>query len=84
MVTPHMNLGNKQAARLSDRILFALELALEQNDLMIAETLAQALEIAMTRNAGGGEFVERREYPVALERALQDLSMLRDKHSHQP
>lgn len=65
--------------RLSDRILFALELALEQDDLPIAEALARALEMAMTRNTGGGEFVERRDYPPAMEAAMDKLSVLRQQ-----
>lgn len=64
--------------RLSDRILSALELALEQDDLKIAEILTRALEQAMTRNTGGGEFVERRNYPPEIEAAMSKLSELRD------
>ena len=65
--------------RLSDRILSALELALEQNDLKISETLTKALEMAMTRNTGGGEFIERRDYPPEIESAMNRLSDLRDR-----
>lgn len=64
--------------RLSDRILMALDLALDQKDLKIAETLTKALEMAMTRNSGGGEFVERRDYPAEIERAMDRLYDLRD------
>ena len=73
----YTDLGNKQATRLSDRILFALELALEQNDIAIAETLTRALEMSMTRNTGGGEFVERRDYPADMEAAMKKLGELR-------
>jgi hypothetical protein len=73
----YTDLGNKQATRLSDRILFALELALEQNDIAIAETLTRALEMSMTRNTGGGEFVERRDYPADMEVAMKKLGELR-------
>jgi hypothetical protein len=59
--------------RLSDRILYAFELALEQEDIPIAENLARALELAMTRNTGGGEFVERRDYPKEIEEAMNKL-----------
>ena len=62
--------------RLSDRILYALELSLEQKDLALSKALARALELAMTRNTGGGEFVERRDYPVDIERALDRLAEL--------
>ncbi len=71
----------KQATRLSDRILYALELALEQNDVSIAETLTRALELAMTRNTGGGEFIERRDYPADMEVAMKKLMDLRQKHA---
>lgn len=63
--------------RLSDRILFALELALEQSDLETAEMLTRALEMSVTRNSGGGEFVERREYPKAVDDILQKLRVLK-------
>lgn len=59
--------------RLSDRILYALELAIEQEDISIAESLVRALELAMTRNTGGGEFVERRDYPTEIRNALDRL-----------
>ncbi len=59
--------------RLSDRILYALELAIEQEDVSIAESLVRSLELAMTRNTGGGEFVERRDYPPEIREALDRL-----------
>ena len=65
--------------RLSDRILSALELSLEQDDLGISEMLTTALERSMTRKTGGSEFVERREYPPEIERAMQSLKELRAK-----
>ena len=69
----------KNKDRLSDRILFALELALEQKDLELSESLNNALEMAMTRNTGGGEFVERRDYPKDIETALAQLRGLKVK-----
>lgn len=69
----------KNKDRLSDRILFALELALEQKDLELSEALNNALEMAMTRNTGGGEFVERRDYPKEIETALVQLRSLKNK-----
>jgi len=63
--------------RLSDRILFALEMALLQEDVPIADNLARALEMSMTRNTGGGEFVERRDYPPEIEAALNKLDALK-------
>ncbi len=74
------NLSREQI-RLSDRILSALELALDQNDLKISEILTRALEQSMTRNTGGGEFIERRDYPPEIEAAMSRLSDLRDKHN---
>lgn len=65
--------------RLSDRILSALQLALEQDDVKIAELLTRAMEQAMTRNTGGGEFIERRDYPAEIESAMDKLYALRDK-----
>lgn len=74
-----MEKTDKEAIRLSDRILSALELALEQDDLKISELLTKALEQSMTRNTGGGEFIERRDYPPEIERAMDKLYALRDK-----
>ncbi len=70
---------SREQIRLSDRILSALELSLEQNDIKISELLTRALEQAMTRNTGGGEFVERRDYPPEIETAMSKLYELRDK-----
>ncbi len=74
-----MDQNEKEFIRLSDRILASLELALEQEDLKIAEHLTQALELAMTRNTGGEAFVERRDYSAAMETAMEKLYALRDK-----
>lgn len=63
--------------RLSDRILDALELALQQRDVEIAVLLDHALIKAMTRNTGGGEFVERRTYTERMEAAQEQLSALK-------
>lgn len=70
---------NREQIRLSDRILSALELSLDQGDLKISETLTRALEQSMTRNTGGGEFVERRDYPPEIEAAMNKLYELRDQ-----
>jgi len=69
----------KDKIRLSDRILSSLELALDQDDLKIAELLTQALEHSMTRNTGGGEFIERRDYPPEIEKCMNKLYELRDQ-----
>ena len=70
---------DRQQIRLSDRILSALELALQQEDVKISELLTKALEQSMTRNTGGGEFVERRDYPPEIEQAMDRLNDLRAK-----
>lgn len=74
-----MDTNEREKIRLSDRILSALELAVDQKDLKIAEALIKALEMAMTRNAGGGDFVERRDYPPEIEKAMDKLYDLRDQ-----
>jgi hypothetical protein len=68
---------DKPYQRLSDKILPALNLALEQKDLAIAESLTRALEMSMTRGAGGKDFVERREFTGEVEKALGALEALR-------
>ena len=70
-------MDNTHQSRLSDRILEALKLALEQNDLAVSETLTQALEISITRNSGGGVFIERRDYPPEIEKCMDKLEKLR-------
>lgn len=74
-----MDTQEKDKIRLSDRILSALDLCLEQEDLKIAEILTKALEMSMTRNTGGGDFIERRDYPPEIERAMEQLYALRDR-----
>jgi len=74
-----MDEAEKLRIRLSDRILEALVLALDQDDLKISELLTSALDLSMTRNAGGGEFVERRDYPPEMEEAMIRLHKLQTK-----
>lgn len=74
-----INSSNLNIQRLSDRIFFALELAVEQKSVAIADELVNALELSMTRNSGGGEFVERRDYPTEVENVLKKLRELKDK-----
>lgn len=62
--------ANQEDNRLSDKVLEALELALEQEDYQISEQLVNALELSMTRKTGGREYVERREYPDRVGKAL--------------
>lgn len=70
-------MSEKNFSRLSDRILDALELAISQKDVAIAETLSRALDLAMTRNAGGKDFVERRTFSGDVEKAIDALEALR-------
>ena len=72
-----MEIDERSKIRLSDRILSALELALEQDDVRIAELLTSAMELSMTRNTGGGEFIERRDYPPEIEKAMDKLQKLK-------
>lgn len=74
-----MDNDEKDKIRLSDRILSALQLSLEQEDVKIAEILVSAMEQAMTRNTGGGEFIERRDYPPEIEDAMDKLHSLKRK-----
>lgn len=74
---------NNKYIRLSDRILFALEMALDQKDIDISENLVRALELAMTRNTGGGEFIERRDYPPEIDDALNRLSDIKAEKARQ-
>lgn len=74
-----MDDNERSKIRLSDRILSALELSLEQDDIRIAELLTSALELSMTRNTGGGEFIERRDYPPEIENAMDKLQVLKAK-----
>ena len=67
----------KQHERLSDRILRALELSIEQGDLPISEMLRQALDMSLTRNTGGQEFTEKREYPEEIETCMEILNSMR-------
>ncbi|MCB1537702.1 MAG: hypothetical protein H6865_05135 [Rhodospirillales bacterium] len=63
--------------RLSDRILHALQLALEQRDLQVAEELSKALDDSLTRMSGGKGFTERREAGAVYDAAMKKLGELR-------
>jgi hypothetical protein len=67
----------KKYERLSDTILKALALAVQQKDLAIADLLSLALDRALTRGAGGKDFVERREFTDEVEDVLKKLEELR-------
>lgn len=69
----------KNNERLADRILTALDMAITQEDVDIAEMLENALEMALTRGAGGKDFVERRDFSEDVESALDRLDILRSR-----
>lgn len=65
--------------RLSDRILYALQLAIEQKDLPVSELLNKALEESLTRKTGGKGFVERREFTAEYDIVMKLLNDLRTR-----
>lgn len=65
------------SSRLSDRIFAALDLAIQQEDIAAADLLVQALDHSMTRNAGGGEFIERRNYSPEIIAVIERLAVLK-------
>jgi|GEM_PF-1739750 len=69
--------------RLGDRILFALELALEPSDVKVAEVLCSALELTMTR-FGGKLAMDRREIPAEMLEAMDRLAHLRREAAMAP
>jgi hypothetical protein len=73
----HTGEGPGVSPRLSDRILYALNLALQQEDIPICELLVRALELAMTRSTGGPDFVERRGFPPEMEEAFDQLARIK-------
>ena len=68
---------DKEYVRLSDKVLEALQLSLEQKDIGISELLSRCLEMSMTRDAGGRGFVERRDFSEDVEKALNQFDMLK-------
>lgn len=69
--------NKKQYQRLSDLVTQAMRLALDQKDVAIADILSRALEMSLTRNAGGRDFLERREMSEDVNKALDDLILLK-------
>jgi hypothetical protein len=69
--------SDKHYFRLSDKILEALKLSLEQSDITMSELLTRGLEMAMTRGAGGKDFTERREFSAEVEQTLARLDALK-------
>ena len=70
-------MAEKGQERLSDLVLVALTLALKQKDFAVSELLKSALEMSMTRGAGGKDFVERREFADEVQEALISFDALR-------
>ncbi len=54
-------------------------MAIDQDDIAISNLLVKALDMSMTRNTGGGEFIERRDYPPEIEKAMERLGELKIK-----
>lgn len=73
----HGDTSKKEYQRLSDLILQAMHLALDQKDVAIADLLSRAMEMSLTRNAGGRNFIERRDLSKDVELALEKLAQLR-------
>ena len=69
--------AQKAYQRLSDLVVKAMRLALDQKDVAIADILSRALEMSLTRNAGGRDFIERREMSDEIEKVLDDLIALK-------
>ena len=70
-------MAEKGQERLSDLVLVALTFALKQKDFAVSELLKSALEMSMTRGAGGKDFVERREFADEVQEALISFDALR-------
>jgi hypothetical protein len=68
--------------RLSDRIYEALDLALEREELEVAEHLARALEETLTRFGGAG-VVDHRVMPDSMLQAFDRLDRLRHRMTSQ-
>ncbi|MCW2247552.1 hypothetical protein M2352_003186 [Azospirillum fermentarium] len=64
--------------RLGERIMQALELALDENDLETAELLAKALETTLTR-IGGPDSTDRRPPPDGFDAAFDRLEAMRHR-----
>ena len=64
--------------RLGDRILMAFTLALDQDDLEVAELLERAFEATMTRFGGPGA-TDLRDVPDGMIRAYERLDQLRHR-----
>jgi hypothetical protein len=75
--TPPSTAKSKAYTRLSDLVLEAMYLAIDQKDVAIADILSRALEMSLTRNAGGRNFIERRDLSKDVEKAIEKLGALK-------
>ena len=75
------NKTNPEYMRLSDQVLSTLDLALKQKDIAVSEILMSALEVSMTRNTGGKDFTERRDFSDDVKRAYERLAELKKTSS---
>lgn len=73
--------ANASWQRLSDPILTALDVAIEQQDVVIAEVLVNALELTLTRKTGGADFTEKRDYPPRIDATLEKFHKLKAKRA---
>jgi hypothetical protein len=69
---------DQSSRRLSDRILSAFDLALEQREEVVAEALLRALELALTKEGGPGRPDRRLELGRVTE-AYDRLQTLRKR-----
>ena len=77
-VIVHANVeqDSRSFTRISDVILDAFRLAVEERNLPVAEALHQALELVMTRSAGPRD-VERRTVPDEILDSFDQIEALR-------
>jgi len=68
---------DKPYIRLSDKVLEALKLSLAQKDVAVSEMLVHVLELVMTRNAGGRDFIERRDFSEEAEKAIDQFDAIK-------
>lgn len=67
----------KHYQRLSDVIIKALELAIEQKDVVISDLLRRALDMTMRRNAASRSNIDRRDTAVEIEKVVEKLEALK-------
>ncbi len=70
-------MAEKKYQRLSDRILEAMNLALDQKDVAIADLLRRALEMTLKRNASSRSQIDRRSAVEEITKAIAKLEALK-------